>query len=187
MGKTLQGIADERVEREEVEAQRGREEERVGEGMEGIAVMGGGEGEEVGIGERDLDGDVPDADGEEGGWMSDEDEGEEEGTLLEDEGVGDGDDGGDLDDEVPEAEEGSYEHTDTEVEDGSSEDEGVGRGPRLVTFNTRTGEVVRTPGAGAGGGDVLGSSVYGNGSVVAPRSSGRRSAFGGMPPGLGEN
>lgn len=174
MGKTLQGLADERVEREEVEAQR--------EGMvmaeaqvQGIEEeeVGGMEEEEEGEGERDLDGDVPDAE-EDGGWMSED----EEGGMMEE---------GDLDDEVLEAE--GYEHTDTEVEDSSGDEV---RGPRVGTFNRRTGEVVGMAGAGAG---VLGSSVFGNGGgsaegsgvVASGGGSGRRVGFGGVASGLGEN
>lgn len=122
-------------------------------------------------GGRDLDADVPSADEEgdlDAGWLSEGSEVEGEGgTMLEDEGVGEGGvdedvdlegvEGGmgmgDLDDEVPDAEEGSYEHTDTEVEDSSDDGGVVGRGglvgPRLGTFNTRTGEVVRTSGGGS--------------------------------------
>lgn len=192
VGKTLQGIADERAEREEVESARAREfalqeaqAAAEAEAMEGV-VEGGGE---EGMGERDLDDEVPEGEGDadaDAGWMSEEEEGDgEEGVGLEEEGV----EGGDLDDEVPEGEEGSYEHTDTEVEDSSSsEEEGgggvVGRGlggPRLATFNTRTGEVVRTS---VGGGGVLASSVFGSSPVQMGGQ--RRGGIGGGGRGGGQ-
>jgi len=66
----------------------------------------------------------------------------------------------DLDGGVPEGGEGSYEHTDTEVEDQSSEEgEGVVArgvevrrvGPVMGTFDRRTGEVVSSPVGGRRG------------------------------------
>ena len=131
--------------------------------------------------DRDLDDDVPNADDIEGEAWSDDDgfvpdmddvDGLTTAGIGHDDFGADGvdvvgdvgfDQGGDLDDEVPDAEEGSYEHTDTDVEDESSDDGNVvqGRaignvnvtpigggsgltraGPMLGTFDTRTGELV---------------------------------------------
>ena len=159
-----------------------------GEGEGGVALEGGEEGVEAF--ERDLDAEVPDADGDgdaggggEGVWSDadEEDEAEEEEglegaeqTLLEEVEVGgfvavagDGGGGVDLDAEVPEAE-GSYEHTDTEVEDESSGDEG---GPVRGVFG-RAGQGLVL--GGNGGGGVLGRSVFGSSPVrTGRRGSGR--------------
>lgn len=127
----------------------------------------GVEAEEEGLGERDLDEDVPEADG----WVDDGDE-LEEGMPM-DEGEGDyafGVDGAterDLDEEVPEA--GSYQHTDTEVEDESSEGEG------RASF----GRPGRQSLASSGG--ALGSSVFGSSPILSV--GGRRS--GGMGSRMG--
>lgn len=123
-------------------------------------------------GARDLDEDVPDAD-EGGEWSDAMTEDEEldpttgEGvTMLEDEAAGE-----DLDDGVPEA--GEYEHTDTEVEDSSEEEEAVGivRGPVMGTFRTGTGQFGGRVGAG-----LLGSSVFGSSPVRVEERGGRRSS-----------
>ena len=123
--------------------------------------------EEMGLGERDLDEDVPEAEG----WV-DEGDDLEEGMPM-DEGEGDyalGADGAgerDLDEDVPEA--GSYQHTDTEVEDESSE------GERRASY----GRPARQSLASSGG--ALGSSVFGSSPVMS--GSGRRS--GGMGSRMG--
>lgn len=176
VGKTLQGMADERAEREEVELARAREMAVMEMQVQQDEIQGGVEGgmpqmvEEGGEGERDLDEDVPEADdvGEEGEWS--DDDGDElevvggfgaddfaegvEGSYVEGEA--------NLDDGIPDAdaggmEGGSYEHTDTELEDESSDDGVGGRGvpaasggrrslarggPSLGVFDRRTGEVV---------------------------------------------
>ena len=117
--------------------------------------------------ERDLDEDIPDADeGHE--WIDEDgDDGlpadEGDGDYAEEEGMdGPGDiQGRDLDEDVPEA--GSYQHTDTDVEDESSDiDLGGGRislPPSRIENHT---------------GSLLGSSVFGS-SPVAQSSSTRRS------------
>lgn len=181
-------MADERAEREEGEIARAREfaaaeaqaqAEAEAEVVQGLPVRDGGEGE------RDLDEEVPDADADvdadvdgEGVW-SDAEEEEEElerversllGDLEEEEEGGFAVEGGgevDLDAEVPEAQEGSYEHTDTEVEDESSDDDEGG--PVRGAFGTgRTGTVL-----GIHGG-VLGSSVFGSSPVRQGRRTGGR-------------
>lgn len=98
--------------------------------------------------ERDLDDDVPDADEEgDGGWIDEEDDEEDDldmqGNLqnlnngsrapmvADRDNMGmdtEGDldyafDDQDLDDDIPEGMDGSYQHTDTDVEDESSEEE----------------------------------------------------------------
>ncbi|MCJ1459623.1 hypothetical protein MMC28_010002 [Mycoblastus sanguinarius] len=190
VSKTLQGMVDERAEREDADNAREREfalasaqaaaQEMAGaegEGGEDLAVEGAGEEGE----ERDLDEEVPDAEADGEAEWSDEDgededmEGGEEGMGMEEEGDGDygptvvtnrGEGSGDLDDEIPEAEAGSYEHTDTEVEDESSEDEG-GRvsGSAFGQARLRGDVVARDSG-------VLGSSVFGS-SPVRNRDVGR--------------
>ncbi|CAF9937393.1 hypothetical protein IMSHALPRED_011122 [Imshaugia aleurites] len=177
VSKTLQGMADERAEREEgelararevalVEAQAAAEAEMEVQGM-GMAVGGGGEeegGGGLGETERDLDAEIRDmdADADADGWseVSDEDvveglEGAEQSLLG---GEGDGEGGGevDLDAEVPE---GSYEHTDTEIEDESSDDGGVFGGEGPLGSSLASG--------------VLGSSVFGGSPVVGGRGRGR--------------
>ncbi|KAI4219503.1 MAG: hypothetical protein L6R36_008274 [Xanthoria steineri] len=197
--KTLQGMADERAEREEqevvaqreqamIDAQTAADEEAAeAMGQEDAALMRAAaeeEGEVVDEDEmRDLDDLVPEGGGDagwessEGGGEDEEEEEEEEEGNQENERVGqagadavvvgDLDDGGfmgaqeegegdyavpgmlegearDLDEDVPEA--GSYQHTDTEVEDESSVEEGA-------SFAI-----------GAGGG-VLGRSVWGGSPV----------------------
>lgn len=152
IAKTYQATMDEIAEREEQEMLARRDaqmqelanaqemEARRQQGLdEGEDVDGGGEGDE-GMGERDLDDDVPEAEdvtfNEEsliegslvGGDAVDMDadldaeidvermldmEEAEMSAMLDDER--------DLDDDVPEA--GSYQHTDTELEDDSSDEE----------------------------------------------------------------
>ncbi|KAL8781829.1 MAG: hypothetical protein Q9213_005831, partial [Squamulea squamosa] len=173
--KTLQGMADEKAEREEQElvaqreqammdAQAAAEEEAMEQNGGALrAIEGGEEGEMVDEDDmRDLDDEVPDAGmvGEAEGWESSDDE--EDGDNVDEgnqeiEGLGEGEEisiavdadvlvgqsftgageegegdygvpgmlegeGRDLDEDVPEA--GSYQHTDTEVEDESSVEEG---------------------------------------------------------------
>lgn len=189
-------MADERAEMEEVEGARAREfalaeaqaaaeADALAEGLEGEE----GEGE---MGERDLDDEVPDLDADAGAWSDaditeDEGEGELDPTeehgegVLEEEGEGDfgAEMGGrDLDDEIPDAdagmdggEVGEYEHTDTEVEDSSSEENGVvmqRQGPVMGTFR-QSGNVFGQRGIPSSSG-VLGSSVFGS-SPVGPRDS----------------
>ena len=162
--KTLQGMADERAEREEqelvaqreqamIDAQAAAEEEAM------VRVAEDGEGDVMDEDDmRDLDDMVPEGNVE-GAWESSDDEEEEEEEELnqENEGMGmgagnesgvvvvdeefmvqeegEGDygvpgmlegEGRDLDEDVPEA--GSYQHTDTELEDESSVDEGASFG-----------------------------------------------------------
>ncbi|CAD6582232.1 MAG: hypothetical protein ASARMPRED_000907 [Alectoria sarmentosa] len=183
-------MADERAEREEGEIARAREfaaaeaqaqAEAEAEVMQGLPLQDGGEGE----GERDLDEEVPDAEADldvdvdgEGVWSDAEDEEEELerversllGDLEEEEEGGFAVEGGgevDLDAEVPEAQEGDYEHTDTEVEDESSDDD-EGGPVRGAFGNGRTGTVLGTNGG------VLGSSVFGSSPVRQGRRSGGR-------------
>ena len=181
--KTLQGMDDERAEREEqeraanrdfeyYEAQRVAEAEARAQEQEGIAP---GEGEQQGV-ERDLDDDVPDADIDVededyepyedfdepyGGWES----GMVAVPTTEEEVDGDYAEGErDLDEEVPEA--GSYQHTDTELEDESSEE------GEAAAF----GEV-GNPGVGG----VLGSSVFGGRPALSVPRGARRSGNGAPP------
>ena len=171
-------MADERAEREEqesaaqrefalAEAQAAAEAEALEREQQG-QTMGEGEG---GL-ERDLDDDVPDADEEDDmgdDWIDDEQELDEDGLLpgLDDEGEGDyGDDGGgrDLDEDVPEA--GSYQHTDTELEDESSDDAPLPTPAFREVGNTN-------------GGGVLGSSVFGSSPAMRVERGPRRSGVGG--------
>ena len=175
--KTLQGMDDERAEREEqeraanrdfeyYEAHRAAEAEARAQAQERMALD---EGEQQGQ-ERDLDDDVPDADADidvededyepyedfdepDGGWET----GMVAVPTMEEEDDGDYAEGErDLDEGVPEA--SSYQHTDTELEDESS-DEG-----EAAAFT----EVGNTDVRG-----VLGSSVFG--SSPALRVPGGRS------------
>ncbi|KAL8720565.1 MAG: hypothetical protein Q9225_002584 [Loekoesia sp. 1 TL-2023] len=209
VSKTLQGMADERAEREEqelvagreaamLEAQAAAEEEEAAAAAAaaaelGITDAGGQPAEEAGM---NLDDEVPDAGDIMGGWeSSDESEtgGDENNVHVRDTGIqhdgeeisiaidadvgasftgageeGEGDydvpgmlEGGggrDLDDDVPEA--GSYQHTDTEVEDESSFEEG---GSFVV---------------GGGGGGVLGRSVWGGSPIGVPVGGGYDGAGG---------
>lgn len=171
-------MCDEKAEREEQEANGLRELEQLEQARlleeQGQAEEGNGDAamladDESGADEheRDLDEDIPDADeGHE--WIDeDEDDGipteEGDGDYAEEEGMdGEGDmQGRDLDEDVPEA--GSYQHTDTDVEDESSDmDLGGGRislPPSRIENHTA---------------NLLGSSVFGS-SPVAPSSSMRRS------------
>ena len=117
--------------------------------------------------ERDLDEDIPDADdGHE--WIDEDGDDalpteEGDGDYAEEGGmVGEGDmQGRDLDEDVPEA--GSYQHTDTDIEDESS-DMDLGGG-RISLPATRIENH---------GGSLLGSSVFGS-SPIAQSSGSRRS------------
>lgn len=177
--KTLQGMADERAEREEQESAAQREfalaEAQAAAEAEALEreqhAMAMGEGpQEL---ERDLDDDVPDADDDDAAadeWVDDEQDLDDEGMLpgMEEEGEGDYADEGvgrDLDDDVPEA--GSYQHTDTEVEDESSND-----GALPTTAFREVGN--------AGGAGVLGASVFGSSPAVRVQRSARRSGGGQM-------
>ncbi|KAI9716891.1 MAG: hypothetical protein M1812_005040 [Candelaria pacifica] len=168
--KTYQAMTDEAAEREEQAAEAERElrlleEQEAAEEME----INNLEGEEAGVDERDLDDEVPEA-GEEG--FSLEDDGEV-GGEGEDVGDGVGEQGGgvldgegedrDLDEDVPEA--GSYQHTDTEVEDESSDDGGVGFGG---LGESRRVSVARTEGSSI----LLESSVLGSSPAGGRQSSG---------------
>lgn len=177
-------MADERAEREEqesaanrefalAEAQAAAEAEALEREQEGMAM---GDGEQQGL-ERDLDEDVPDADVEEAdeygeAWTDDEVGMDEDGEGMipgmEDEGDGDyaegeGEGGRDLDEDVPEA--GSYQHTDTELEDESS-DEG----------EVPTAGFGQTGNRGSAG--VLQSSVFGSSPAMRVPSGARRSGSG---------
>ncbi|KAL8799565.1 MAG: hypothetical protein Q9182_005804 [Xanthomendoza sp. 2 TL-2023] len=217
--KTLQGLADERAEREEQELNAQREQAMMDaqaaaeEEAEGAMMMGDDEGVMGQDGEeemRDLDDEVPDAagdgmeeweSGDEGRGVGEEeddgdadesngnqeneglsrgmDEGEEISIAVEEDGMGlgrsfngageegEGDydmpgmlegDGRDLDGDVPEA--GSYQHTDTEVEDESSAEEG--------------GSFVIGQGSG-----VLGRSVWGGSPIGVMAGGGFDGAAGG--------
>ena len=122
-------------------------------------------------GERDLDDDIPDA--EEGQEWIDED-GED--ALPTEEGDGDyGEEEGmdvegdmverDLDEEIPEG--GSYQHTDTDVEDESSDMEMAGEGRESLP--------VGGPVSSSG---VLGSSVFGSSPIVYVQGERRSGGFG---------
>lgn len=124
--------------------------------------------DDSGAEERDLDDDIPDADDEMNNWI--DEDGDD--VLPVDEGEGDyadvdglGEEGEleerDLDDDVPEA--GSYQHTDTDVEDDSSEHES-GRRRSMIW-----------PGMGGlSGNPLMGGSVFGSSPVQI--GGGRRSA-----------
>ena len=187
--KTYQAMVDEAAERAEQEAIARREQamaEQAAAAEEEARRLRGmdGEGEsEVEGMERDLDEGVPE--GEEMVGSGEEDEDGER----------------DLDEDVPEA--GSYEHTDTEVEESSTEDEGEmaeervdaaesGRGMRVVQSDTLampppppvwgTGVVV--------GGD--GSAEEGDSSMLVsspsvPRGARRQAAIAGRANRLREN
>ena len=181
--KTLQGMDDERAEREEqeraanrdfeyYEAHRAAEAEAMARDQEGMAPS---EEEQQGL-ERDLDDDVPDADADaedeeyepyedfdepDGGW----DSGMVAVPTLEEEGDGDYVEGErDLDGDVPEA--GSYQHTDTELEDESSE-EGEAAAFRGVDNTSIRG--------------VLGNSVFGSSPALRVPGGARRSGSGAQP------
>ena len=139
-------------------------------GIEGMDEEEGGE-EEGGEEERDLDEDIPDGDDGPETWVDEDgddaiptEEGEGDYEVVEGADVLDGEiTGRDLDEDVPEA--GSYQHTDTEIEDESSEDGGLGARESLPARE-----------AGLRGSGVLGSSVFGSSPAVQMRrSSGRRS------------
>ena len=157
-----------------------REQEQAG------VVMGEAEGEQ-GMEERDLDDEVPDADAGEDGygegygspWTDEEDLAEDEENAFENgrsglpsmevEGDGDyaeGEEGGrDLDEDVPEA--GSYQHTDTELEDESSD------GGDIPVPSASFREV-----GNGGAGGVLGSSVFGSSPALRVPRGARRSGSG---------
>lgn len=156
VAKTYQAIEDEKHEREEQEALARRDaqmqelanaqemEARRQQALEGGDIDGQGDGEDDGMGELDLDDDVPEAED-----VTFNEESLLEGSMVE--GAGDMtgvdldadidvdvdvermldleeaemtgmlEDERDLDEDIPEG--GSYQHTDTELEDDSSEDE----------------------------------------------------------------
>ena len=180
-------MEDERLEREEQEAvanrelalleeQAAAEQANAAQGLlQGDGAMEIGEGRPV---ERDLDADVPEAEGDEG-WVSSSDEEQEDETTegqIEVLSVA-GQDGGDamggqedgttrdLDEDVPEA--GSYQHTDTDVEDESSELE---ESPAARWGGTGSAQRPRT--------QQLGSSLFGSSPVAQRRGrdGGRRSS-----------
>ncbi|MCJ1474999.1 hypothetical protein MMC13_003659 [Lambiella insularis] len=172
VAKTLQGMIDEKAEREEQEANGLRELEALDQarlleeqGAAGDTDAGllGDDDSEAEEHERDLDQDIPDAE-EEHEWIDDEaDDGlpsaEGEGDYADEEGIDldGGTQGRDLDDDVPEA--GSYQHTDTDVEDESSDLEVVGGResfPGLVVANS---------------GAALESSIFGGSSPAMPPQS----------------
>ncbi|KAL2041830.1 hypothetical protein N7G274_005614 [Stereocaulon virgatum] len=217
VAKTLQGMYDERAEREEVEGARAREfaaqeaqmaaeAEAEGLGM-GMGMGMEGDGGERGVLGRDLDDEVPDLDADGGAW-SDADGTEDEGEgelgpteahgegLLEEEGGGImwrvlGGWGRDLDDEIPDADAdadqsgvqgGEYEHTDTEVEASSSEDDGgvvQRQGPVMGTFrqsgNAFAQRRMDPTSSGALGNSFFGSSPVGTRDSLGGRGGGRRS------------
>ncbi|OCK91304.1 uncharacterized protein K441DRAFT_707318 [Cenococcum geophilum 1.58] len=206
VAKTYQASMDEAAEREEQEMLARREQELLelasaqeeataaaaaaaaaGDAGAGAGAGGGAEGgaqgeEEEGVGERDLDDEVPEAesDGSEGS-DGDGDEGEDGGgdgegemtfngssflegsivaadaeveQMLEMEEAGVLQDERDLDDDVPEA--GSYQHTDTELEDSSSDIE--------VASSVALGSSVRRSARGGrAGGGVVGAAGMGVG------------------------
>lgn len=166
-----------------------------------------------GEGERDLDDEVPEAEeeGSEGSEDADGDQGSEEGegegemTFNEDsfiegsmvaaeveqmlemeeaEMAGVLQDERDLDDDVPEA--GSYQHTDTELEDESSdlEDMSLGPGPSTGRRSMGRGGELRRGSGGRGAGRINlfsegGSSMMGGNSFVGSSPAAARG------PGLG--
>ena len=218
VGKTLQGMADERAEREEQEGVAARwvpcyisqlfgteyailgpscrnrsqftnplslpRELALAEAQAAAEAEALANGETVdGLDPDDdlahnLDDDVPDAE-EEGGWIDDDevDEDDEDNNIddqaladMNDEGEGDYAEQPDLDDDVPEA--GSYQHTDTEVEDSSSVEEGFEGRTAFEMAQQAAERNVRLPAVGAGSG-VLGSSVFGSSPVVQMSYQGR--------------
>ncbi len=174
MPKTYQAMMDEAAEREEQAAEAAREQRLMEEqeAAEEIEMhMGGGEMADTDAGEgeeRDLDEDVPEA-VEEGFSLEDDGVEDGEGVLGEEVGGGVGELEGegvdrDLDEDVPEA--GSYQHTDTEVEDESSEDEGEG-------FGSSGGVQRRVSAPRSEGSSILmGSSVLGSSPMGTRQSSG---------------
>ncbi|EFR03373.1 hypothetical protein MGYG_06372 [Nannizzia gypsea CBS 118893] len=157
--KTMMGLREEEMECEEgTGAGLGEgdieEEEEFMEGIEGgeggMGLDGAGEGEEGDTGmERDLDGDIPDGDGEGFGLIEEGEEGyddeEEEFLDEEEEGMMERD----LDDDVPEAPDGDEEDEEEEDDDDGDDDEdeeeeeGYGdtsevRSPPGTTPNSRT-------------------------------------------------
>jgi len=186
VGKTLQGMQDERAEREEQELAQARELAALEEAQ--VAVR---EGTVDGDGERDLDEDVPDADadaeeGEE--WEDEMAEGMEMemGMEIGDPGDGDVDEERDLDEDVPEA--GSYEHTDTDVEEESSDGEDwIGPSMRMAGRTPAGGGRASggrqglLAGQAQGSSGAVGSSALGSSPAV---QVGRRSGnFAGRPRG----
>ena len=168
-------MADERAEREEqesaanreyalAEAQAAAEAEALEREQEGMQVDDGQQALE-----RDLDDDVPDAEEiDDGGedWVDDEQDLDDDAMLpvMEDEGDGDYTEGGrDLDEDVPEA--GSYQHTDTDYEDESSEEDAAPSATFRDVGNT-------------GNGGVLGSSVFGSSPAMRIPRGTRRSGIG---------
>lgn len=137
------------------------------------AILGDDEGamEEE---ERDLDDDIPDAD-EGHDWIDEDGE-----DVIHEEGDGDYAEGldmdagmetRDLDDDVPEA--GSYQHTDTDLEDESSDMELAGGRESLPAAMGVVSNAGRPPV----------SSIFGSSSPVVQR--GRRRSGGGLGRGRG--
>jgi hypothetical protein len=149
-----------------LEAQAAAEAEaEAAEAAMGVAPQGlMGEEESGGEEERDLDDDIPDADDHDA-WIDEDGDdalphGEGDGDYAEGEAMdGDGEaEARDLDDDVPEA--GSYQHTDTDVEDVSSD---YGEGPARELLPA--GMVPHPPSG------VLDSSVFGGSPAVHARRS----------------
>ena len=204
VAKTLQSKLEEEQERlEQLEMQRRDAELRAQELAAQQATMGGLDGEagmEEDQEERDLDAEVPEA--EDLGGESDEEAPVADVTFNDEsflEGSVDGDgqavlemedaelDGrlqderdlgmeGDLDDDVPEA--GSYQHTDTEVEDESSEvevDEDDVPTRIMRGFIRSDGRARRS--LQSEDGEVVGSSSFVESSPAMTRRPGRGNAF----------
>ncbi|MCJ1463038.1 hypothetical protein MMC07_001642 [Pseudocyphellaria aurata] len=189
VAKTLQGLADEQAEREEAEAGAAREYTL----PEAQPML---ETEHPSADDRDLDDEVPDADEGEGGWIDEEDDEEDDLDVQENlqnlhNGYGapmvaDRDNIGmdaegdiqyafgdrDLDDDIPEGMDGSYQHTDTEVEDESSEGEIESEAQTSVLDHSVWGSVTGGTISGVGGNLPLPGGV---------RGQGRRRSGGRMP------
>ncbi|MCJ1357315.1 MAG: hypothetical protein MMC33_007311 [Icmadophila ericetorum] len=183
INKTLQGMDDDRAEREEQEAVQMREQammeaqaaaeaqaEAEAQAAAEMEVEEDGEGVEM----RDLDEDIPEADNDNWEELDDDDVGinpvqvgNADGDDEIDEPYDEVDEDGarDLDADVPEA--GSYQHTDTDVED-ESDMESIGQ------------SALQAAGVPTGRG-FMDRSAFGTGSpIIQTRSMGRRSGnFGG--------
>ncbi|MCJ1423438.1 hypothetical protein MMC29_001321, partial [Sticta canariensis] len=150
VAKTLQGLADEQAEREEVEVSNAREYPIVE-----MHTLPDTDDPSVND-EHDLDDDIPESDEDgEGGWIDEEDDedveeddhdgqrrphspdnGNEVSMVVGRDNMGMNSEGDEdyipgernLDDDIPEGMDDSYQHTDTEVEDESSFEEAEGEG-----------------------------------------------------------
>ncbi|KAF2840404.1 hypothetical protein M501DRAFT_1002756 [Patellaria atrata CBS 101060] len=187
VAKTYQATMDEIAEREEQDMLARREQAMMdlanAQELEAQrqAAAEGGEEDEEGEGERDLDDDVPEAEDLtfneesliEGSMlehdvehMLDMEEAEMEGVLEEQRDLE-----RDLDDDVPEA--GSYQHTDTELEDSSSEPELEEEEESFSNVRRGVGRSVLSEGDSS----LLGGSSFVGSSPAARRGPAGGSAF----------